>query len=143
MKKIIVLILGLVLAGCAVKQKSQQGKVVYQAPPPPKTFDLEVYPGDHHLFKVGDMEYTYNSMRIYINSHKGEAKGLFSVLFHVEILKKKMRKFHETVCFSFLMIDTNVAGYWNSKDGITPVSVVDNPGGSYGMQMLHRQCRGE
>lgn len=141
MKKLLVLsVLGVILMGCVAERKPQKSKVIYLAPPPPKTYNLNVFPGDQYLFEMGGREYTYNSMRIYINTHKRETKGLYSVLMHLENIKDKSKKLNETACFGILMMDTGVAGYWDDNGGASPVRWENSAGGSLAIRMMYRQC---
>lgn len=133
----VVAVLG-VLAGCSTGQRAQKAQVIYRAPPPPKTFDLTVYPGKDDLFKVHGKGYDFRGLGIYIRARKVEKDGTYSVLYAGAGQGKDLLNY---ICFMMIVWDQRVAGYNESGGTINPVVLSNGEGGGAAIRYYWQKCR--
>lgn len=121
-----------VLAGCAGIRDTATRDIVYDPPPPPTSFDLDMYltakyMDSSHPLRIEGQDYTFDGAIAYIRRHETAKSGSYTVLLHG--LNGNDVLLGAYMCFVVLMHESGAVGYGsdgNNKPSAPKMTIPKN-----------------
>ncbi len=100
------------LSACASTQNPQVKNIVYDPPPAPESFSLEMDFGPNYSFLIGGRSYSFGETEDYLRRQIAGSAEPYTVLLHDQNDDMKVPGY---LCFVVLMHDVGANGYLDSN----------------------------